>query len=201
MKILKLLLFNYLTNRYLKSDYWFLRLNKRIKAIVLEMWYTLSVVLPFILILAIPTLFVQDLRTTTFQLIGLLRSLPFSLILIALANKDFFGGQSVVNRLLGYQVVDRKTMRPATKVQCMLRNVTAPLWPIEGVFALAYPKRRLGDFIAGTMLVEVATSDPELILQEIRNVKFDRQTQLALLLSLLWVVTFIIIFDPRLRVW
>ena len=83
----------------------------------------------------------------------------------------------------------------------MLRNFTAPLWPIEGVFALAYPKRRLGDFIAGTMLIEVEPSNPKLVLQEIRNVRFDSQTKLTLLFSVLWTLTLMILFDPRMRFW
>ena len=121
--------------------------------------------------------------------------------MIALVNKDFFNGQSVVHRLLGYQVVDIRTNMPASKVKCMFRNVTAPLWPIEVIFILTYPKRRLGDFIAGTALIDVPASDPELILNEFKSVTFDIQTRLTLLLSVIWIVTLMILFDPRFGLW
>jgi uncharacterized RDD family membrane protein YckC len=201
MKLLKILMFNPFVKLYLNSDFWFLRLNKRLKSFILEMWYCLSAFIPFLIILTIPSIIIGDTFSTEFTWTELLQLIPFSLLLITILNKDFFGGQSPVHRKLGYQVVDRKTMKPATGLKCMLRNVTAPMWPIEGIFALAYPKRRLGDFIAGTMLIEVNATNPELILNEIQKVKFDGQTRLTLLFSILWVLTFMIVFNPSMRVW
>lgn len=199
MKIIKFLMFNRLTTSYLNSDFWILRWNKRIKTIIVEMWYTLSVFVPYLMILIIPTMFLGDPFPKSFGLIDIIRLGPFCVLMTAIINKDFFNGQSVVHRRLGYQVVDIKTNQPASPLKCMLRNVTAPIWPIEGVFALAYPSRRFGDFIAGTVLIEVEPSDPELVLQEIRNVRFDRQTKLTLLFSVLWTLTFMILFEPRIR--
>jgi len=201
MKLLKFLLFNRFVKLYLNSNPWFLQWNKRVKSAGLEMWYTLSVFFPYLVILMIPTMIFGDPNPINLELIDLLSLIPFSLMMIALVNKDLFNGQSVVHRLLGYQVVDIKTNKPASKVKCMLRNVTAPIWPIEAIFILAYPKRRLGDFIAGTTLIEVPTSDPELIISEIKNLTFDNQTRLTLLFSVIWIVTFMILFDPRIRLW
>jgi hypothetical protein len=71
-------MFNGLVKAYLNSDYWFLRLNKRVKSLTLEMWYTLSVFFPFLVIsMVITTMFVDAFQTN------------FSLMLIGLLTKTF----------------------------------------------------------------------------------------------------------------
>ena len=194
-------MFNRFVKMYLYSNLSFLQWNKRIKSTVLEMWYTLSIFFPFLIILMIPTISAGNSTQPNFAWTDFLTLIPSSLMMVTLVNKDIFGGQSSVHRLLGYQVVDAKTNIQASKVKCMLRNVTAPLWPIEVVFLLVNPQRRLGDFIAGTSLIEVESSDPELILVEIKNLKFDKDTKLALMISTIWVIVFFILFDPRIRPW
>jgi hypothetical protein len=83
----------------------------------------------------------------------------------------------------------------------MVRNLTGPIWPIEAVSILVNPKRRLGDIIAGTILVDVPASDPESILTDIKESTFDSQTKLTLLISVICVATFNILFDPRIKLW
>ena len=190
-------MFNQFTKSWLSINIPLVNWNKRLKSFILEIWYTMSVFFPSLVILSIPSIILGDPLATNWNLIELITLMPFSFLIMALINKDFFVGQSVVHRQLGYQVIDLKTNQPASRVKCMLRNMTAPLWPIEGIFALVYPKRRLGDFIAGTTLIDVEASDPELILNEIRNIKFDRQTKLTLLFSALWTMTFMILLDSR----
>jgi len=197
MKLLKFLMFNRFVKLYLNSNPWIFQWNKRVKSAGLEMWYTLSVFFPYLVLLMIPKMIFGDPIPINFEWTDLLTLIPFSLMMMALINKDFFNGQSVVHRFLGYQVVDARTNKPASKARCMIRNVTMPLWPIETVFILANPKRRLGDFIAGTILIDIEASDPELILNDIQNIKFDKQTKLTLLLSVSWTLTFMIAFDPR----
>lgn len=191
MSLLRFLMFNRLTRFYLNSDHWFLRLNKRVKSLILEMWYTLSIFFPLIAIpLFLSTLF-NTPTPTNFTWIELITLIPFSMMIIILFNKDFFGGQSVIHRKLGYKVLDAKTKETASKIQCLVRNLTGPLWPIEAVFILVNPKRRLGDLIAGTILVDVPTSDPELILTEIKESKANRQTKLTLLISIICIALYL----------
>jgi uncharacterized RDD family membrane protein YckC len=194
-------MFNRFVSMYLNSNYFFLKWNKRIKSIILEMLYTLSIFFPFVVILMIPTYIFINTNQTNFVWTDLLSIIPFSLIMVALVNKDIFSGQSVVHRLLGFQVVDYKTNKKASKVKYMLRNITAPLWPIEAIFLLTNPKRRLVDFIAGTNIFEIEPTDPKLILFEIENARFDKDAKLTLIISVIWVVTFILLFDSRLRIW
>src|SRR5687768_15379091 len=197
MTLLKVLMFNGFVRSYLDSNYRFLQLNKRATSLILEMWYTLSVFFPWMATPLVLTMVFGDPMRTSFTWTDLISIVPFSLMMIVLFNKDFFGGQSPVHRKLGYKVLDAKTNETASKIQCMTRNLTGPAWPIEVIFILLNPKRRLGDIIAGTRLAEVSPSDPESILMDIKEFKFDRQTQLTLLTSVVCVTVFNILFDPR----
>ncbi|RKE03852.1 RDD family protein [Marinifilum flexuosum] len=67
-------------------------------------------------------------------------------------NKDIFNGRSAAKRILKLQVVDIKTGKAANPLKCFVRNIPIVFWPLEAVFVLANPKRRLGDFIAGTRI-------------------------------------------------
>ena len=50
------------------------------------------------------------------------------------------------------QVIDNKTGQVANPLKCLARNLTIVLWPLEVIFVLIDPKRRLGDKIAGTRI-------------------------------------------------
>ena len=80
-----------------------------------------------------------------------------SLVLSLYFNKDILHGQSVAKRQLGLQVVDLRTDHVATPVQCVLRNLTLLIWPLEVLVNYYSPTRRIGDRIAGT---QVALFDP-----------------------------------------
>lgn len=67
-------------------------------------------------------------------------------------NKDIFNGRSPAKRILKLQVIDNKTNQVASPLKCLVRNLTIPIWPIEVIFVLIDPKRRLGDKIAGTRI-------------------------------------------------
>ena len=108
-------------------------------------------------------------------------------------NKDFYSGQSVVNRLWGYKVVDIKTGNSPGQFKCMLRNLTALIFPFELPFVLLNPERRLGDLIAGTKLIKVDKSDPESILDEIRNTDLEQKAKLALSIPTLLFITWTIL--------
>ncbi|OON69447.1 RDD family protein [Hymenobacter sp. CRA2] len=71
------------------------------------------------------------------------------------ALKDSFQGKSLAKRLLKLQVVDNTTGEPASAIRCFVRNLTICLWPIEVLFTLFNPNRRVGDFIVATRVVRV----------------------------------------------
>lgn len=207
MRLLKFILFGGLGKYYVTSPtITNLQLNKRLKAMALEMVYTLSVFIPlmfpvFVFSVMTDRVEVGQPYPTDLQSKDILVMLFASPIYIALFNKDFFQGQSIINRLLGYQVVDNKTMSPASGLKCMLRNVTAPIWMIEGIVVLINPQRRIGDFIAGTKLIEVQTSDPQLILDEIKQVKLNAKTLTTLGATFIVMLFYAVLFDDKFRFW
>ena len=192
-------MFNPFVKMYLQSNFSLLEWNKRFKSLILEMWNIPAIFFPIIIISITPKISFGNPNQANFVWTDIIFLISFSLMMIALVNKDFFGGQSAVHRLLGFKVVDTKTNEQASKLKCMLRNVTAPIWIIEIFFLLVNPKRRLGDILAGTYLIEIESTDPELILVEIKNAKFDKETKLTLMISIVWVIMFILLFDQRIR--
>lgn len=76
------------------------------------------------------------------------------LIIFIYYNKDFFNAKSPAKRIMGYQVVDKKTEKPATELQCFVRNFTICVaWPIEVIVGFFNPERRIGDYLADTKVV------------------------------------------------
>jgi hypothetical protein len=67
--------------------------------------------------------------------------------------KDIINGRSIAKRILKLQVVDNRTGRVATPIQCLIRNILCVFWFVEVFVAMTNTNRRLGDRIAGTRLV------------------------------------------------
>lgn len=63
-------------------------------------------------------------------------------------------GQSIGKRLLNIRVIHKETMRPCSLFQSFLRNVTFPLGIFDWVLIFFGSHRRLGDFIASTIVVK-----------------------------------------------
>jgi uncharacterized RDD family membrane protein YckC len=83
-------------------------------------------------------------------------------------NKDFFKSKSFAKRFLGYQVIDNKTKMPASELQCFIRNLTFIICPIEIIFGIIKPERRIGDYLAKT---KVVVSDKENLLSLCSDIK------------------------------
>lgn len=94
----------------------------------------------------IDTLF--DDHWTLFPVMGILISLTFSVYI----NKDAINGQSSGKKSMKHQIVDINTGKTASPLRCLLRNIILPIWIIEIPFILINPQRRLGDYIAGTIV-------------------------------------------------
>ena len=95
-------------------------------------------------------------------------------------NKDFFRGKSGGKRILGYQVINLKTNKPASEFQCFIRNLTIPVWPIEVLVGLINPERRIGDFIANTKVIQSEKEKINSIWFDLKNVKFK--------LNIIWIL-------------
>ena len=63
-------------------------------------------------------------------------------------------GQSIGKKLLNIQVVNATSMQPCTPLESFLRNVTFPLGLFDWVFIFFGQHKRLGDFIASTIVIK-----------------------------------------------
>ncbi|UJH68714.1 RDD family protein [Muricauda sp. SCSIO 65647] len=87
--------------------------------------------------------------------------------------KDNWKGKSLGKRIIGLQVVDRKTDETASSFQCFFRNLFIVLWPLEVIVTLFSPKRRIGDLFANTKIVEAEKESPKSLLGDIKNTKVN----------------------------
>ena len=63
-------------------------------------------------------------------------------------------GQSIGKKLLNIQVLSKETMKPCSLFQSFLRNITFPLGIFDWAPIFFGERRRLGDFIASTIVVK-----------------------------------------------
>lgn len=75
-------------------------------------------------------------------------------IMYFLFSDSLPNGQSIGKRLLNIQVLSKETMKPCSLFQSLLRNVTFPLGIFDWIPIFFKPHRRLGDFIASTIVVK-----------------------------------------------
>ncbi len=102
-------------------------------------------------------------------------SIDWTLIIMYLAmslyfNKDVFQGKSIAKRIVKQQIIDIKTNEVASPIKCLIRNITIPIWIIEVIVVLYSPSRRIGDFIAGTKVinaVELDNSNPPVYFKKV----------------------------------
>ncbi len=100
--------------------------------------------------------------------------------------KDSFRGKSPGKRIIGFQVIDRKTNLPANSVKCFVRNLFTPLWPLEIFITIISPNRRLGDVMANTKVVEVETESLKLFLKDFKNLRFSRNTLIIVIIAIVY---------------
>ncbi|WP_434035729.1 RDD family protein [Formosa sp. 4Alg 33] len=108
---------------------------------------TIVIVPPMIILMILKANRILEFGNGTFSVI-------FFFMMFIYLNKDFFNAKSPAKRILGYQVINRKTEKPASELKCFVRNLTiAVAWPLEVIVGLINPERRIGDFLANTKVV------------------------------------------------
>jgi len=128
--------------------------GKRLLAMLLD--YVLMSILTAVLIgpfINVPAKF--DINGTQSSFLQLFDKESVYLILLGMTLflcKDCVGGRSVAKRIIKYQVLDSRSGKPATPLQCLLRNFLIVFWPVEVVMILFNPTKRLGDRLAGTIV-------------------------------------------------
>jgi uncharacterized RDD family membrane protein YckC len=198
MKIIRFFLFNRLSRRMIEEEFSpENRTPDRLKLFFREFVYFSSCMMTIIiLVLAIPTILLEAMFpyiTSEYDVLFSLIYVMLSLFLFVVAlNKDFFLSQSLVKRYWGYQVVNVKTLKPASQLKCMIRNITIPVFPFEMFFLLINKEKRLGDYIAGTKLVRVEKSDPALLFDEMANYQLDSDSRWALIIPFIIFMPYVL---------
>lgn len=101
--------------------------------------------------------------------------------------KDSINGRSVGKLVTKMQVVNNATGEVASPFRCLIRNIFCIIWPIEVIFVVINPERRLGDIVAGT---KVALFDPETNQPKPDLIKTGLAIILAYLIMLLFASPF-----------
>ena len=191
MNIPKIFIFNFFTRQSFNGFNTLQIFGRRLNSMSMDFSFMLGVLFPFFAILFIPFFIIiassSEMNILLPMWIGII---PFFFITFLILNKDFFNAKSIAKRHFGYQIVDLKTNRPANELQCVIRNSTMIIWPLEVLISMFNSKKRLGDLIAGTKLIDVDKEDPELIMNEIYQKKNVENKSKLIWTSILIVFTF-----------
>tara|TARA_B100000809_G_C14800687_1_gene410166 strand:+ start:243 stop:647 length:405 start_codon:yes stop_codon:yes gene_type:complete len=114
----------------------------------------------------------------------------FYIALFLYFNKDITNGQSVTKRILGTKVIDIKTGKTASQLQCFVRNFTIPLWPLEVLFSTVSPSRRIGDFITGTRIIKAKKSKWHSFFSDFKSINITKNTAQVLLIGIVIMLLF-----------
>ena len=71
---------------------------------------------------------------------------------LSLLIKDAYGQKSIGKHFMNVNIIDISTNQSASRLKRLIRNLTIIIAPLEFIFILINPSRRLGDLIAGTKL-------------------------------------------------
>jgi hypothetical protein len=145
--------------------------GRRLKSMMSDFYHPMAAFMPLIMLIVAPSFILSDILIKnveqSFWITTAAAIIPIGGIYFLILNKDYFRGRSIAKRKYGYQIIDVRNDQIATPMQCMIRNISGFLWPIEIPFILFSPNRRLGDRIAGTKLVDIDTIDPKTIFDDI----------------------------------
>lgn len=168
MKIPKFLIFNFFTRQYLSGFDPMRILGRRLNSMAMDFSFTIAIIFPILALFFIPYFIIIESLDKVNELLPIwIGIIPFSIFLFFTLNKDYYKAKSIAKRHFGYQVFDLKSNKPATELQCVIRNSTLIIWPLEVIVSMFNSHRRLGDLLAGTKLIETDKEDPELIMNEI----------------------------------
>lgn len=168
MKIPKFLIFNFFTRKCLSGFDPMRILGRRLNAMSMDFSLMVAIIFPIAALFFIPYFIIIESLDKVNELFPIwIGIIPFSIFSFFTINKDYYKAKSIAKRHFGYQVYDLKSNKPATELQCVIRNSTKIIWPLEVIVSMFNSHRRLGDLLAGTKLIDSDKEDPELIMNEI----------------------------------
>ncbi|CAL2090740.1 RDD family protein [Tenacibaculum vairaonense] len=140
----------------------------------------------FISLLIIPLILLELVLPLIKPTLLVYNKVLFYRIIVIYLNKDFFYTKSISKRILGFQVIDIKTNKPASKFQCLTRNLTIFLWPIEIIVSFFNSNRRIGDMIANTKIIPCHSQKLISLWVDIKLIKLDLDAFITLLVTFIY---------------
>jgi uncharacterized RDD family membrane protein YckC len=181
-----------------QRKYWRPKVADRLKSIGTDLVFSFMMILPFnfaasILVPMSKTTIEFNLQTSTLTQIQF-TSLQFLVWLVPILffNKDFFYGRSPGKYEAGLQVIDIKTGNPATSTQCLIRNITFIIAPIEMIYLLFSPERRIGDYLAKTKVLATEAEEAITFFRTSLDYQFTESSWLAFFTSV--ILTFLLTY-------
>ena len=123
-------------------------LGRRLTAHILDMFVTIAGL--FVVTIAMEKLSPAGRETNS--MIGI------SLAVLYLTFNDRIGGRSIGKLMMDMKVVSYKDGRACGLLQSAVRNVSSFLGILDSIFALGKQRRRLGDLLAGTQVINSRVS-------------------------------------------
>jgi len=186
MKIPKILIFNFFTRQAFKGFNILQILGRRLNSMSMDFRFILGLIFPFaVFFFILPIIMIESSKEINGSIPIWIGIIPSSFVTFLILNKDFYKAKSIAKRHFGYQVIDLKTNRPANEIRCVIRNSTIIIWPLEVIALMFNSKRRIGDLIAGTKLIEAETEDPELIMNDISEKSYVKNKSKLIWISIL----------------
>jgi uncharacterized RDD family membrane protein YckC len=138
-------------------------LEKRIKAFAVD--YTLMGIIGFVIVYMTNNLFLGIMIVYTITI-----------------NKDFLNGKSIGKRLFGIQVKNQNNEK-ASEWKSALRNFL-PVIPIDIIFTIFGPERRIGDRIAETKIGTEKNLNLKTINTELKNYRINKELIFGIIFGL-----------------
>ncbi|MFL0354776.1 RDD family protein [Xanthomarina sp. GH4-25] len=137
----------------------------RVLSMLLDHFIMIFIIVPpLIMLIILGEMGILKISDMTFYVV-------FFFMIFIYLNKDFINAKSPAKRILGYQVINLKTGKPANELQCFVRNLTICVaWPLEVIIGFINPERRIGDFIANTKVVISEKEKLKLIWTDLKSI-------------------------------
>lgn len=126
-------------------------------------------IISFVFVLVFVDSSYPDLSFITNRTVNTILFAPFLVYFL----KDSYRGKSIGKRIIGLQVINKSTNKPANSLQCFIRNLLIPIWPLEILILIFSPSRRLGDLIANTKVIASEKENIKTLLLDVKQTKFS----------------------------
>ena len=166
--------------KYIHEKYEEPRLIDRFFSTVIDLIVISALVVP---------VFVIFISIVNHHFLSIKGSIVLALLITFFQSKDMLYGRSIGKRVMKLGVKNIGTGKAANEISCILRNLTVIIFPAEILFfviSFFLPSRRLGDFIADTIVIKTPNSLTLIssVKFDIRRYRFTKEMWIAILIGL-----------------